>query len=297
MATVTAVFVVSGAPSTIERSLESLAQQRKSVDLQVLKMDTRTDPESNESIDKALKELEAESIDCPNMNRAKLWNQALLKAQGEYVSFIDAGHILSESCYADLVNALANDPNLAGSYGRTAIINNEARVRRHPERGKTGLIFNRLVEKKHFFASFPAVLFRKEALEGGFNEIYKSPKAVFLEHALTIANIRPFTFCDRTIATIPNSSDEYSTQEELAKVFVTALYGLEFLSERSEQKLRKRLARQLVTLGKIHYRKSEFDRAGRFISEAVRINPTYFKGRRYQFLNFVKDLVKRSGLG
>ena len=39
---------------------------------------------------------------------------------------------------------------------------------------------------------------------------------------------------------------QFGVLEELVKVFLMVLYGFEPLRERSEQKLRKRLARQLV---------------------------------------------------
>jgi hypothetical protein len=90
-----------------------------------------------------------------------------------------------------------------------------------------------------------------------------------------------------TATTVP---DDLGVLEELVKVLVMVLYGFEPLRERSEHKLRKRLARQLVALGKYHYRRERTEVAGRYISEAVRIAPAYFKGRRYQFLNFVKEL-------
>ena len=35
-------------------------------------------------------------------------------------------------------------------------------------------------------------------------------------------------------------------------------------------------------------------KAGRFFDEAVKAAPAYFKGRRYQFLNFVKNTFGRS---
>lgn len=292
MAKVSVILVASGALSTIERTLESLIQQ-KDVELDVIYIDNSQAPEMNDRLEEQLTSLNARRLSLPGEGRAEVWNQAIAIVEGEYLTFIDAGHILADGALKALAEPLDQDQHLGGSFGRAAIIDNEANVRSHPENGRTGRIFNRLIDKKHYFASYPCVMFRKRVMEVGFNEIYRTPKAVFLEFALTLTSFHPFFFVDENIVTAPNEKEDCLILEELVKVFVTVLYSFEELSERSEQKVRKRLARQLVALGKYHYRRENYDKAGRFISQAVQIAPTYFKGRRYQFLNFVKDLMSR----
>jgi glycosyltransferase involved in cell wall biosynthesis len=290
--TVSVILVASGASTTIERTLESLIQQ-KDVELDLIYIDNSQAPERSVRLEEQLEALKARRLSLPGEGRAEVWNQALGMAEGGYMSFMDAGHILSEGCLVALLEPLNRDENLGGSFGRTAVIDGEANVRDHPENGRTGRIFNRLIDKKHYFASYPSVMFRKRTVELGFNEIYRTPKAVFLEYVLNVTSFHPFFFVDRVVVTAPSVKEDSMILEELVKVFVAVLYGVDDLSERSEQKVRKRLARQLVALGKYHYRREDYDKAGRFISQAVHIAPTYFKGRRYQFLNFVKDLMTR----
>lgn len=296
MSTISVIVVASAAPPMVEKTLESLKHQGD-VALEVFYLENSATPESSEGVEALLGELEAERLNRPGEGRAKVWNEALAEAKGKYVSLIDAGQIVGNDCYPELVAQLSRDPDLAGSYGRTAVVDNQANVRHHPDQGRTGSILNRLVEKKHYIASFSCVLFRKRALARGFNEIYRTPKAVFIEHLLAIAANRPFAFCDQTVVTAPAMGDDRLVLEELVKVFLMALYGIELLADRSEQKLRKRLARQLMALGKSFYREGDYDKAGRFISQAVEYAPTYFKGRRYQFLNFLKDLTSKSESG
>ncbi|MDF1664682.1 MAG: glycosyltransferase family 2 protein [Planctomycetota bacterium] len=293
MAKVSVILVASGALTTIERTLESLILQ-KDVDLDLIYIDNSQAPEMNDRLEEQLQSLEARRLSLPGVGRAEVWNQAMAMVEGDYLTFLDAGHLLAEESLKALMAPLDQDINLGGSFGQAAIIDGEANVRSHPENGRTGRIFNRLIDKKHYFAAYPCVMFRKSVMEVGFNEVYRTPKAVFLEFALTLTNFHPFFFVDETIVTAPSEKEDCLILEELVKVFVTVLYSFEDLSERSEQKVRKRLARQLVALGKYHYRREDYDKAGRFISQAVQIAPTYFKGRRYQFLNFVKDLMSRS---
>jgi glycosyltransferase involved in cell wall biosynthesis len=292
VAKVSVILVASGASTTIERTLESLIGQ-KDVDLDVIYIDNSQAPETNERLEEQLQSLNARRLSLPGEGRAEVWNQALGIAEGDYLSFVDAGHILAEGSLAALAAPMDRDENLGGSFGRTTVIDSEANVRNHPENGRTGRIFNRLIDKKHFFASYPCVMIRKKVGKIGFNEIYRTPKAVFIEHVLSITAFHPFFFVDQVVVTAPGTKEDSMILEELVKVFVSVLYGFEDLSERVEQKVRKRLARQLVALGKYHYRREDYDKAGRFISQAVHIAPTYFKGRRYQFLNFVKDLMRR----
>jgi len=292
VSSLTVIFVASGAPTTVERSLESLVQQT-GLEIELVYIDNSPTPETNERIEEILKLYDAQRVSKPGAPRAQAWNEALAASKGDYISMLDAGHILAEGAYATLAGILDSDTDLAGAYGRTAVIDGEANVRYQPERGKTGRIFNRVASNKHFFSASSCVLWRRRVLEPPFNEVYKTPKAIFLEHALRITIDQPLAFADQTIVTAPAMKDDYLVIEELVKVFLVALYGMDFDSERSETKLRKRLARQLVAIGKIHYRREEYVQASRYISEAVRIAPTYFKGRRYQFLNFVKDLVSR----
>jgi hypothetical protein len=77
------------------------------------------------------------------------------------------------------------------------------------------------------------------------------------------------------------------------KTFVALLYGANKLDERLEARVRFRLARNLVALGKHHYRKGDHARAGKLFGEAVKAVPSYFKGRRYQFMNFLRGVIAR----
>ena len=281
------VLVASGAPTTVERTLESL-QNQGSVEL--VYVENRSATESSPRIDALLTERGAKRLKLPGQGRAEVWNLGLAELETDFVTFIDAGQVVADGALSTLSELLAADPNLGGCYGRTAVIDGEAQLRYRPEHGKTGSIFHRLLDKKHFLAAPACVLFRRAALGEGFDAAYKTPRAVFLKKSIEVARARPFRFCDRAVVTATTVPDDLGVLEELVKVLVMVLYGFEPLRERSEHKLRKRLARQLVALGKYHYRRERTEVAGRYISEAVRIAPAYFKGRRYQFLNFVKEL-------
>ena len=289
---VSCILVASGAPSTIERTLASL-EHAGGGRVELIFADNSLNPEKSEAVDAMIDALGGRRVERRGAGRAELWNAAVESADADMLLLLEAGHVLGEGSLTDLRDSLTADPNLAGSYGRAAVIDGEANTRLHPEKGKTGSIFNRLVEKKHFLAGTSCVLLRRSAFLGLFNEVYTTPRAVFLEFMLQVSFVRPFVFLDRTVTTCPVMVEDEQVLEELVKVFVTVLYGAMVLPERSEEKVRKRLSRQLVNLGKLHYRKENYDKAGRFISQAVKIAPTYFKGRRYQFLNFVQELLAR----
>lgn len=296
MAAVSVILVARGAASAIERTLLSLQkQQGEPGQVELVFVQDKNSQELSESLGRLL-----DSFHLVKVRReeagvlAELWNEGLLRSTASVLLILEPGQILAEASLSTLLQGLSEDESFAGAFGRTAVVTGDADVREHPDSGKTGRIFNRLIEKKHFVACTGCVLFRRECFEGYFNEIYGSGEIAFFEHLLHVAHFHPFRFVNQLVVTAPNVAHTQETLEEMVKALVAVLYGVEDLSERCEQKVRKRLARALLALGKSFYRREQYEHAGRYINQAVKMAPTYFKGRRYQFLNFVKDLLSRS---
>lgn len=196
---------------------------------------------------------------------------------------------------AGLVEALEAEPDVAAAYGRTAVHRSEDRVRTYPDEGHEQEMFGNLLRDKHLVAASGALLWRRDA--GGADPYagFATAPALRLAHVLALGRTgRPFAYVDRVVVERKVEALDMETQEELIKVVVAVLFGPERLDEELESRARFRLARHLVALGKLHYRAEAYDRAGRLFDEAVRSAPAYFKGRRYQFMNFVQRTLAQA---
>ena len=237
---------------------------------------------------------ELTTLDLAGSAPAEVRNEAVARAEAPFVLLLEPGERLSADALPRHVSALESEPALVGSYGRVAIHGDDA-VRVRPERGKGGPIFGRLLKERHLIPASAALVWRREALgERPFDPGYRSPTALRLALALELARDgREFVFHPAVVAERPREHATGEDLEELVKVFATVLYGPEHLDEKREQRARKRLGRTLVSMGKHFYRAGDYRRAGKLFDEAVKAAPGYFQGRRYQFLNFVKNTITR----
>lgn len=227
---------------------------------------------------------------------ATVRNDALATATGDHVMFVEAHERLAPDAVARHLAALDAAPEAAGSYGRTAI-EEGGRVRLRPDHGRSGRVLARLIHDKHLIASSACALWRKAALGATpYDESFVSIPALRLAMALRVAQgggelvFNPVVTAEREA-----ERQDLAGLEEVVRVFLGVLYGPGHLEQKAEDRARMRLARQLVALGKHHYRQGDHKRAGKFFDEAVKAAPAYFKGRRYQFMNFVaKNVIGRS---
>ncbi|MBX3466017.1 MAG: glycosyltransferase [Planctomycetes bacterium] len=222
-------------------------------------------------------------------------NEALAAATGEFVVVVEAHERLAPDAVARHLAALEAATDAVASYGRTAI-EEDGRVRLRPDAGRSGRVLARLIHDKHLIASSACALWRKAALgPAPYVETYRSVPALRLAFALKAAQAGEFVFHPTVVAERDAERSDLAGLEELVRVFLTVLYAPERLEEKAEHRARMRLARQLVAIGKHHFRQGDHRRAGKFFDEAVKAAPAYFKGRRYQFMNFVaRNVLTRS---
>jgi hypothetical protein len=227
---------------------------------------------------------------------AALRNAAWAKATQPFVLFVEPFERLAgKDVLARHAAALQGDKAAVASYGQTSIKKPSGPVVR-PVKGKGGKIEKRLVQTKELIASAASVAWRKKALPAKpFDESYRSPSSILLSLCLSIAATeKSFAFIEEVVASADPPKEDLGSLEEKAKIFVALLFGYRPLGEKLEQRVRFRLARHLVAIGKHHYRSGDHVKAGKFFDEAVKSAPSYFKGRRYQFLNFVKKVFART---
>jgi hypothetical protein len=247
---------------------------------------------------------EGESLDVPagaTLVRARvgspaaLRNEALRAATSPYVCLIEPGERLEGAdSLASSGALLEQDSSPAACYGRT-LVEEKGAPRAIPERGRGGRILRPLVQYKSFIVSSASVVWRRDVvLREGFSDSYRTPQGLHLALLAEVGRERNFVFRPATTAAVAAPlRDELATLEEKVKIFVALLYGAIRLDERIEVRVRFRLARHLVALGKHHYRQGDHVRAGKLFGEAVKAAPSYFKGRRYQFMNFLKGVMAR----
>jgi tetratricopeptide (TPR) repeat protein len=234
-----------------------------------------------------------EALELPEASPAEARNAALERARSPLVAVVDGHERVSAGALQRHVEALEAEPQLVGSYGRTAVHEKE-RVRERPDHGKGGTLFRRLLKVKHLIASSAALVWRRDALGAAPFEDYRAPESLRLSFALELAREdREFVFQPAVVAERSAEALDVDGLEELVRVLVGVVYAPEPLEERVEQRARRRLARRLVAIGKHHYRLEDYGRAGRFFDQAVKAAPAYFRGRRYQFLNFVKNTLSK----
>lgn len=223
-------------------------------------------------------------------------NEALASLRGERVLIVEGHERLTPDALAQHLEALAGAPDAVASYGRTAVQERD-RVQLRPDSGRSGRILPRLIHDKQLLAASAAALWRREALGvAPFDDGYRSVAATRLAMALRVARAGgEFVFVPAMVAERDAEGQDLEGLEELVRVFLSLLYGPDPLDAQSEQRARMRLARQLVAIGKHHFRQGDHRRAGKFFDEAVKAAPSYFKGRRYQFMNFVaRNVLSRN---
>ncbi len=238
---------------------------------------------------------------------AAVRNAGIQVARGQYFCVVEPPDVLlGKDVLARHVAALEADATAVASYGRSEVADNGA-TRVRPERGRGGWILRRLVQHKGLIASSASVVWRRSMLRAApFDESYRTPAGLLLALLVNASKDHPFLFLPDAVARTnkranvdpggasePPKTEALAVTEEQVKVFVALLYGATRLEERLEARVRFRLARHLVALGKHHYRKGDHARAGRLFGEAVKAVPSYFKGRRYQFMNFFKGVISR----
>lgn len=224
---------------------------------------------------------------------AAVRNAGVQIAQGQYLCVIESSERLEgEDVLARQVAALEADPSAVAIYGRTAVDESPGVVLVRPERGRGGWLMRRLVQHKTLIASSASVVWRRSLLpDRPWDDSYRTPAGLLLSLLVSESKDHPFLFLPDTVAHAEKRKEDASILEEQVKVFVSLLYGAVRLDERLDARVRFRLARHLVALGKHHYRKGDHARAGRLFGEAVKAVPSYFKGRRYQFMNFMKRVI------
>lgn len=215
-------------------------------------------------------------------------NEALASARGELVMIIEGHERVAPGALAQHLEALAATPSAVASYGRTAVQESD-RLQLRPDSGRSGRILPRLIHDKHLIDASAAVLWRRAALGAApYADGFASLAAMRVGVALQVARKGgEFVFLPALVAERDAERQDLAALEELVRVFLSLLYGPDALDDKAEQRARKRLARQLVAIGKHHFRQGDHKRAGKFFDEAVKAAPSYFKGRRYQFMNFV----------
>ncbi len=223
-------------------------------------------------------------------------NAGIEAATGGYVCVIEPGEVLrGKDSLSRHVAALEADRNAIASYGRTEVDEGRGTLRAMPDRGRGGLILRRLVQHKGFIASSASVVWRRSMLPSPvYDDVYRTPSGLLLSLLIAASADRPFLFQQATVAHAPAERSSLEVLEESVKIFVALLYGATQLDERIEPRVRFQLSRHLVSLGKHHYRKGDHARAGRLFAEAVKAAPGYFRGRRYQFMNFLRGVIARA---
>ncbi|MDC3378735.1 glycosyltransferase [Planctomycetota bacterium] len=221
-------------------------------------------------------------------------NAAVNAATGDLVVVVNGHESLAPEALTRHAEALAADPNAVASYGRTAVHEEGHDVRLRPEKGRGGHVVSRLVKQKHLVASQACLVWRRGTLsEAPFRAESTTPAALRLGLALDLAAKGEFVFVGEQVAERISEPLDLVALEELVKVFLGILYSPDSLDDKLEQRARFRLARHLVAMGKQYYRAEDYRLAGKFFDEALKAAPSYFKGRRYQFLNFVKNTISR----
>lgn len=234
-----------------------------------------------------------EALELPDATPAEVRNAAVASAKAPFVCVVEDHEWLAGGGLQRNLETLRDQPDLVASYGKVAV-HSDGRVRVRPEHGKGGDVGRRILSEKHLIAASGALVWRREALGATPYpaDLTRAP-ALRLSLGLDLAKAGPFGFHTSVVAERDPESIELTTLEEFVRVICKVVYDPSLEDERVEDRARKRLARYLVAMGKLHYRSEDYARAGRFFDEAVKAAPGYFKGRRYQFMNFIKTTMDR----
>lgn len=285
---VTIIVIAQGAePARVAGAVESVRGQVAGA--QILVAGNLSDPDLTNTL--VPFDGDFTPLDLPQASPAELRNEAVAAAEAPFVVVVEGYERLAPEALPRHLGALSE--GLVASYGRIAVHDGGA-VRVRPEHGKGGSVFARLLKEKHLVSASCALVWRRDAFgdEAPYGD-YSSPAALRLDLSLKLAGKGEFVFHPVVVGERQTEKLDLVGLEEMVRVLVGILYGPDHLEEKLEQRARFRLARHLVAIGKHHYRQEDYRRAGKFFDEAVKAAPGYFKGRRYQFLNFVKNTLTR----
>ncbi len=234
-----------------------------------------------------------EALELPDASPAEVRNAAVASAKAPLVCVVEDHEWFASGGLQRHLETLRDQTELVASYGKVAV-HSDGRVRVRPEHGKGGDVARRILTEKHLIAASGALVWRREALGSTpyTADLTRAP-ALRLALGLDLAKAGPFGFHTTVVAERDPESIELTCLEEFVRVLCKVIYDPSLDDERVEDRARKRLARYLVAMGKLHYRADDYARAGCFFDEAVKAAPGYFKGRRYQFMNFIKTTLDR----
>ncbi|MBL4850393.1 MAG: hypothetical protein JKY65_33160 [Planctomycetes bacterium] len=283
----TVVFVTEHGDDPIGRAFQSAQDQLEGAQLLVAGRASA----ARETLARISEDYEA--LELPDASPAEVRNAAVAAAAAPFVCVVEPHEWLGPNSLQRHFETLRDQPELVASYGRAAV-HSEGRVRIRPEHGKGGLVQRRILTEKHLLAASSALVWKKAALGPTpyAADLTRAP-ALRLSLGLSLAAVGPFGFHTTVVAERDPESIELTCLEEFVRVLCKVIYDPTLEDEKVEQRARVRLARYLVAIGKLHYRAEDYPRAGRFFDEAVKAAPGYFKGRRYQFLNFIKTTLDR----
>ncbi len=217
-------------------------------------------------------------------------NQALERANGTFVGLVPAGDILFAGSVAKRLECFGEGaPHVVFCAAKAHERGNV--VRRRPKRSFSGQILHRLLETGTELP-ISTLLVRRSVLDRyrPLNTDFKILSDYDL--ILRMARDEAFACIDEVLVEHrPLLTDLYQYDEERLRVYISLFYGWPELDPQISRLVRFRFARQLIRVGKHSYKKGDFEKAGRIFREVVKVAPYLFRGRRYQFLNFVKSLL------
>lgn len=223
-------------------------------------------------------------------------NLALERCSAPFVLLVEPGERLAPGALARHVEALRSQPQLALSYGRTAVQDPGGHVRLRPVQGRGGALLRPLLRDRHLLASSAAALWRRAVLPRPAWGDWRSPEALRLDLGLRVARGgAQAVFHPAVVAEHADAARDQGSLEELVKVLLSVLYAPQPLDPALEPVARKRLARHLLRLGKHHHRAGEAERAQVFFDQAVKAAPGYFRARRWQFMSWLSRLLQGGG--
>ncbi len=230
------------------------------------------------------------NIDVPGGGVGVAVNRALDAARGEFVGLVPAGDILLTGSLRRRLRYFERGAESIVFCAAKAFERGNV-VRRRPKRGFDGQILHRLLETGTELP-ISTVLVRKSVLDR-----YRPLNADFkilpdYDLILRMARREAFGCIDEVLVEHrPLLTDLYQYDEERLRIYISLHYSWPQLDARAQRLVRFRFARQLIRVGKHSYKKGDFEKAGRIFREVVKVAPYLFRGRRYQFLNFVKSLL------
>lgn len=242
----------------------------------------------------------------PGVARAR--NAGVAASDARYIAFLVPADEWERGHLALHVSTLENDSSIGASYGRYTVRRDDGTLKTRPSTGAQGDIFEPLIQQRQLFYTPSVVMARREALSrtppassGSSHRILRGPVDETLDGVgvldllLRLSRDWKIAFVEEAAPVLtPANRPHDGIIERRIRIFIGLLYGPQKLEEDVEHLVRGRLAHELTALGKLYYGREDYDRAGRFFREAAKASPGYFKGRRYQFVNYVREMLSSS---